>query len=240
MFPLERTHRKRERPGPVGRAALSSAPVTNRPVVANHSAHAVFPLSLLEAMRSLDRPVEDGVDATNHETRTQRLGLSSTVASQIERYQGLARRDARVPFDEVASVFRLVDRRADADLVLADAGRRAARHAARSAGLSFRVLSRATPQVVRSWVGSRGAAKLSRRVFGARLTIGAGRAEAEMAADASPALGFGGRACTFYGAALHELLRFLTGFEGALVHDNCCGRGDPACRWRSLAAEETT
>ncbi len=183
----------------------------------------------------------DGVDAANHETRTQRLGLSSTVASQIERYQGLARRDARVPFEEVASVFRLVDRRAEnADLVLADAGRRAARHAARSAGLPFRVLSRATPRAVRAWLGSRGAAKLSRRIFGARLTIGAGRAEAEMVADTSPAVGFGGRACTFYGAALHELLRFLTGFEGALVHDHCCGRGDPACRWRSLAAEETT
>ena len=59
-------------------------------------------------MRSLDRPVEDGVDATNHETRTQRLGLSSTVASQIERYQGLARRDARVPFEEGRKIAALI------------------------------------------------------------------------------------------------------------------------------------
>ena len=51
MFPLEHAHGKRVRPGPAGRAALSSAPVTTRTVVANHSAHAVFPLSLLEAMR---------------------------------------------------------------------------------------------------------------------------------------------------------------------------------------------
>lgn len=191
-------------------------------------------------MRSLDRPVEDGVDATNHETQAQRLGLSPTVANQIERYREMARRNVPVSFEEVASVFRLVGRRADAELVFADAGRRAARHAARSATYSFRVLHRATPSVIRAWIGSRGAARLSRRIFGVRLAIGGAGAQAEMAPDASPALGFGGRACTFYGAALHELLRFLIGFEGALVHDNCCGRGDPVCRWRSLAAEETT
>lgn len=191
-------------------------------------------------MRSLDRPVEDGVDAANHETRAQRLGLSPTVANQIERYRGMARRNVPVTFEEVASVFRLVGRRADAELVLADAGRRAARHAARSVGLSFRMLHQASPPPIRAWVGSRGATRLSRRIFGVRLAIGGRGAEAEMAPDASPALGFGGQACDFYGAALLELLRFLTGFEGALIHDNCCGRGDPVCRWRSLAAEETT
>ncbi|NNG16502.1 MAG: hypothetical protein HKM89_08475 [Gemmatimonadales bacterium] len=210
------------------------------PEITALSAHAVFPLSLLEAMRSLDRPVEDGIDAANHETKARRLGLSSTVASQIERYRGLAKSEAALPAEEVASVFRLVGRRSDAELVLADAGRRAARHAARSAGLTFRVLRRSAPRGLRSWLGVRDAVRLSRRVFGARLAMGAGGPEAEMEARFSPVLSLGEGACAFHGAALHELLRFLTGFEGALVHESCCGRGDEVCRWRSLAAEEHT
>ena len=206
----------------------------------DHSAHAVFPLSLLEAMRSFDRPVEDGFDATNHETRARRLGLSSTVETQIERYRDLAKGGAALPAEEVASVFRLVGRRADAELVLADAGRRAARHAARSAGLPFRMLRRSAPRGLRSWLGLRDAIRLSRRVFGARLAMGTWGPEAEIGSRFSPALSLGEGACTFHGAALHELLRFLTGFEGAMVHESCCGRGDDVCRWRSLAAEEHT
>jgi hypothetical protein len=212
--------------------------VKSSPAITDHSAHAVFPLSLLEAMRSLDRPVADGVDTTNHETRARRLGLSSTVASQIERYRDLAKSNAALPAEEVASVFRLVARRADAELVLADAGRRAARHAARSAGLPFRVLRRSAPRGLRSWLGLRDTIRLSRRVFGATLAMGTSGLEAEMERRSSPALSLGEGACTFHGAALHELLRFLTGFEGALVHESCRGRGDAVCRWRSLAAEE--
>jgi hypothetical protein len=205
-----------------------------------YSAHAVIPLSLFEAMRSHDRPVADGIDAANHETKARRLGLSTTVASQIERYRGLAKRETALPAEEVASVIRLVARRPDAELVLADAGRRAARHAARSAGLPFRVLRRSGPRGFRSWLGLRDAVRLSRRVFGARLALTDDGPEADMAARFSPALSLGEGACAFHGAALHELLRFLTGFEGALVHESCCGRGDEVCRWRSLAAEEPT
>jgi len=46
-----------------------------------------------------------------------------------------------------------------------------------------------------------------------------------------------GQACSFYGAALAEALRVLTGFEGAMVHTRCRGRGDDTCRWQAAAAE---
>ena len=46
-----------------------------------------------------------------------------------------------------------------------------------------------------------------------------------------------GQACSYYGAALAELLRALTGFEGAMVHARCRGRGDDTCRWLAAAAE---
>ena len=46
-----------------------------------------------------------------------------------------------------------------------------------------------------------------------------------------------GAACAFYGSAYGELLRYLTAFEGAMLHERCRSRGDDACVWRSAAAE---
>jgi hypothetical protein len=46
-----------------------------------------------------------------------------------------------------------------------------------------------------------------------------------------------GSACDFYGAASGELLRRLTGFEGAMLHERCRSRGDGACVWQSATAE---
>ena len=93
---------------------------------------ALLPLSLLEAIRNLDTPVEDGLDELAEEIVVRRLGLSPTVAAQIQRYRAAAEKDATVDIDEVVSVLRLVGRRPDATLVFADAGRRASRYAARS------------------------------------------------------------------------------------------------------------
>ena len=88
---------------------------------------ALIPLSLLEAIRNLDTPVEDGLDELAEEIVVRRLGLSPTVAAQIQRYRQAVERDAPVDQDEVVSVLRLVGRRPDAALAFADAGRRAAR-----------------------------------------------------------------------------------------------------------------
>jgi hypothetical protein len=60
-----------------------------------------------------------------------------------------------------------------------------------------------------------------------------GRIVAAHPAAFSPAAVESGPACTFYGAAVAELLRLLTDFDGAMVHVACRGRGDPACQWRS-------
>ena len=57
--------------------------------------HSILPLAVLEAVRNLDTPVEDGLSEFAEELLVKRLGLSSTVAMQLERYEGLVRRDAR-------------------------------------------------------------------------------------------------------------------------------------------------
>jgi hypothetical protein len=198
---------------------------------------ALLPLSLLEAIRNLDTPVEDGLDELAEEIVVRRLGLSPTVAAQIQRYRAVAERDGTVELDEVVSVLRLVGRRPDAALVFADAGRRAARYAARSRGRSVRTFARVSPSALARRVSLRAAARLARQVFDGELRAPEHDTEVRMT-DPLSILAFpNGAACAFYGSAYGELLRCLTAFEGAMLHDRCRSRGDDACVWRSAAAE---
>lgn len=167
----------------------------------------------------------------------KRLGLSHTVALQIERYQVSASRKQPIPEDEVILIFRLVGRRADAALVYADAGRRAARSAVRTAGAGTRAMLGVLPGGLGRGVGLSAAARLS----GSRLGVGLerhphGRGEA-ITARAMETLatkaGYAGTGCAFYSAALAELLRMTTGFEGAMVHEHCRGAGEAYCSWRA-------
>ena len=198
---------------------------------------ALIPLSLLEALRNLDTPVEDGLDELAEEIVVRRLGLSPTVAAQIQRYRQTAERGGTVDLDEVLSVIRLVGRRPDAPLVFADAGRRAARYAARTWGRSSRTLARLSPKGVGRRITLRGVARLARTIFEGELNSRPPVVEFKMAAPLSIVALPGGEACLFYGSAYLELLRGLTGFEGALLHESCRSRGDGACFWRTATAE---
>jgi hypothetical protein len=198
---------------------------------------ALIPLSLLEAIRNLDTPVEDGLEELADEIAVRRLGLSPTVAAQIQRYRQAAERRVAVDQEESLSVFRLVGRRPDASLVFADAGRRAARYAARNQGRSSRTLARVSPRGMAHRLALRSTARLARAVFGGDLNAGMPAVEISMSDPLSILALPGGEACLFYGSAYLELLRGLTGYEGALLHQHCRSRGDGACLWRSVAAE---
>ena len=212
---------------------LSSAPnPVPKPTVA-----ALIPLSLLEALRNLDTPVEDGMEELAEEIVVRRLGLSPTVAAQIQRYRQTAERGGTVDLDEVLSVIRLVGRRPDASLVFADAGRRAARYTARTRGRSSRTLARMSPTGMALRITLRSVARLARMIFEGDLTSRPPVVEFTMAAPLSIVALPGGEACLFYGSAYLELLRGLTGFEGALLHERCRSRGDDACLWRTATAE---
>jgi predicted hydrocarbon binding protein len=200
---------------------------------------ALIPLSLFEAIRNLDTPVEDGLDELAEEIVVRRLGLSPTVAAQIQRYRQAAERAGSVEVDEAISVLRLVGRRPDAPLVFADAGRRAARHAARRRGRSAHTLAWVTPTGIGQRIALRNAARVARRVFGAELQAGADGlgSEVRMSDPLSISALPDGAACAFYGAAYNELLRSLTGFEGAMEHLRCRGRGDNECVWQAAPVE---
>jgi hypothetical protein len=195
--------------------------------------HSILPLSVLEAVRNLDTPVEDGLAEFADELLVKRLGLSRTVAMQVTEYQALVRRDARVEPVNVEALLRLVGRRPDADLVFADAGRRAARRAARRGVSPLRFVSRAAPRVLGFGVARRAA----RAVLGAELRreqqVPVARVPDALAVRATP----DGAACGLWGAAFTELLRLLAGFEGAMQHVACRATGGPACEWRAAAPD---
>src|SRR5438067_11531295 len=56
--------------------------------------HSIVPLAVLEAVKNLDTPVEDGLSEFAEELLSKRLGLSDTVAMQLREYEGMVRRDA--------------------------------------------------------------------------------------------------------------------------------------------------
>jgi hypothetical protein len=130
---------------------------------------ALIPLSLLEAIRNLDTPLEDGLDELAEEIVVRRLGLSPTVAAQIQRYRQTAERDGSVDVEEVISVLRLVGRRPDAPLVFGDAGRRAARHATRVHARPSWTLSRVSVGGLTRRLAQRSAGHLARRAFDGEL-----------------------------------------------------------------------
>lgn len=199
---------------------------------------AVLPLALLEAMQGLDAPQPDGLDEFHQDLSAKRLGMSRTVAAQIERFADLARSGRRVVADELVALLRLVSRRGDAGLVFTEAGRRAGRHAARDVGMTVRGTRRALPGGLGNAVGFRAARQRADRILGAAMerTDGAPRVTMEHAPSvvATP----DGAACAFYGAAFAELLRQLTDFDGAMLHVRCRARQDAACVWRA-GGEET-
>jgi hypothetical protein len=196
---------------------------------------ALIPLSLLEAIRNLDTPVEDGLDELAEEITARRLGLSPTVAAQIQRYRQTADKRGTVDHDETISVFRLVGRRTDAPLVFADAGRRAARYAAK--GRSTRTLTRLSSGPLARRLARRTISRLARTVFDGEVKGRSAGFEIRMGAPLSIVALPTGEACGFYGAAYQELLRGIAGFEGALVHAACRSRGDSECVWQTAIAE---
>jgi hypothetical protein len=195
--------------------------------------HSIVPLAVLEAVKNLDTPVEDGLTEFADELLVKRLGLSATVTMQLAEFEQLVRKDARVEAAHVEALLRLVGRRPDADLVFADAGRRAARRAVKRMSGVSRLAAHSAPRLF----GHGAARRAARTVLGAELAreqrVPVARVSDPIAIQATP----DGTACGFYGAGLVELLRLLVGYEGAMVHVACRARGGSGCEWRASAPD---
>lgn len=195
--------------------------------------HSIVPLAVLEAIRNLDTPVEDGLAEFADELLSKRLGMSATVAMQVHEYEGLVRRDAQVDPAGVEALLRLVGRRPDADLVFADAGRRAARRAAARTAGAAKWIARTGPRGLGYAVARRAAKIVLHGDLRREQDVPVARVAETLAIRATP----DGAACVLYGAAFTELLRLFANFEGAMVHVTCRGAGGASCEWRAAAPD---
>jgi len=195
--------------------------------------HSIVPLAVLEAIRNLDTPVEDGLGEFADELLIKRFGLSATVRTQLAEYEALVRRDARVAPEHVEALLRLVGRRPDAELVFAEAGRRAARRAVRGLFFGARLVAAAAPRRVGFAVAGHAAGVVLGGDLRREARIPVAGVRDTLALRATP----DGAACALYAAGFAELLRLLAGFEGAMLHTACRGRGADRCEWRAAPSD---
>ncbi|GAC1514857.1 MAG: hypothetical protein NVS1B4_03580 [Gemmatimonadaceae bacterium] len=194
---------------------------------------ALLPLSLLEAVRSVDTPEGDYDAEFVQELRTKRLGLSDTVYSQIRRYSDAVKRKQRITQSEATALARLIGRRPDAEVVFRAAGRHLAREAYQTLSPLTRQLMLGLPALLARPVALRRARRISSRYLNGTLRrLGSSLlldvAESTTAGSAPGAIG-----CTFYEATLRELLRLMIGGSGAVEHIRCSTRGEGVCEWRA-------
>ncbi len=186
-------------------------------------------------MRRQDIPAVDELDEYHVELKARRLGMSRTVAREIDRYLELARRNERVTRDEAVALLQLAGRRGDASLLFAEAGRVAADLAAERVGAVARGTWHVLPAFVRRRVGRALAKRLLRNIFDVELAELEAQLEAStedsVLGEATPQ----GSACALVGSAMAALLRTFIDFEGAVQHESCQALGGPACRWRTTA-----
>lgn len=194
---------------------------------------ALVPLSLLEAVRTVDLP--DGELETEfvEELRTKRFGLSDTVHAQIRRYHEAVKRGQRPPVEEAAGIARLIGRRPDAEAVFREAGRTLARQTyERVSGSSQRML-RLLPTLVARPLALRQVRRIVRRYLGGEVRRVGGSVHLEIrhsvTLDAAPKQA----GCTFYESFLRDLMQRLVDGVGAVEQVRCASRGDSLCEWRA-------
>ncbi|GLC24392.1 hypothetical protein [Roseisolibacter agri] len=193
---------------------------------------ALLPLSLLEGVRAVDRPIEDPETEFVAELRNKRLGLSDTVLAQIRRYAEAVRRGQRTTTDEVVALARLIDRRPDAEVVFREAGRYLAERAYRTIGGTARRGVRALPRFMARPLAARQARRIARRYLGGRVERAGSALVLEVPRPLTLDGTSDGAGCAFYEAGFGELLRLLVGRADAVAHEQCSARGEGRCRWR--------
>ncbi len=194
---------------------------------------ALLPLSFLEAVRSIDSPVEDFEAELVGDLRNKRLGLSDTVYMQIKRFADAVKRGHRTGFDEAAGLAKLLGRRPDAEAVFRVAGRHLASEAYQTIGGLSRRLMLILPSLLARPIALGYTRRMVTRYLNGRISRVGSNVYLEV--DRSVTLDSAPRSigCTYYEAALKESLRLLVNSVGAVEHVRCATRGEGACSWRA-------
>lgn len=208
------------------------ASTESEPPVRSGDVAALLPLSLLESLRTHDRPEEVLEDENLTASLPRRLGLSDVIHTQIRRYEEARRKGRPVPARELVDLLRLVIRRPDAEEILDEAGRdMAGRYMSGANGRGARV-ARVMPRPLARRALARRMRLLARRIAaGAAPEVVPGpvriRLDGSITAEVDP----GAVACNLYTAAFGAVAdRFMR--AGATVsHSRCEARGDEVCEW---------
>jgi predicted hydrocarbon binding protein len=193
----------------------------------------LLPLSLLEAVRTVDLP--DGELETEFvsELRNKRFGLSDTVLAQVKRYSEAVRRNQRPAFDEAVALAKLIGRRPDAEAVFREAGRILARASYKNISPVTRRLMRSLPAILSRPIALRHVRRVAARyAAGGIRRVGSTillEVDASVTRDTAPRLG----GCAYYESVLRELMQLLVGGVGAVEHVRCASRNEGACEWRA-------
>jgi hypothetical protein len=194
---------------------------------------ALLPLSFLEAVRAVDRPVDDLETEFVAELRNKRLGLSDTVHAQIRRYADAARRSRRLESDEVVALARLIGRRPDAEAVFGEAGRMLATRAYASLPGTARRAALRLPGLFARPVALRQMRKVARRYFGGTVTRAGASILLHVPTPVTVESGSGNAGCAYYSAGFATLLGLLLGDSGPVEHVRCLARAEGGCEWRA-------
>src|SRR6476661_301692 len=163
--------------------------------------NAIVPLSLLEAVRSVDIPEGEDVDVEYvQEHRNKRLGLSDTVIAQIRRYKEAMERNQQIAIQEASGIARLIGRRSDAEGIFTRAGNISA---------TTRQIIHLLPGFLARPLAFRQVKKAGEKYLGASVRrVGA---SIVLAVKESVTYGTAPKAigCLYYESALREMLKLL-------------------------------
>src|SRR6478672_78194 len=196
--------------------------------------NAIVPLSLLEAVRSVDIP-EGGEDEVEYvqEHRNKRLGLSDTVIAQIRRYKDAMKRNQPIAIHEASGISRLIGRRPDAENIFTRAGTIVANRIYQLISATTRQIIHLLPGFLARPLAFRQVKRAGEKYLGASVRrVGAsivlGVRESVTYGTAPKAVG-----CLFYESALREMLKLLVNGGGMIDHVHCRERGEDICEWRA-------
>jgi hypothetical protein len=196
--------------------------------------NAIVPLSLLEAVRSVDIPEGEDIDVEYvQEHRNKRLGLSDTVIAQIRRYKEAMKQNRAIAIDEAIGIARLIGRRSDAESIFTRAGTIVANRIYEMISSTRRQIIRLLPGFLARPLAFRQVKKAGEKYFGASVRrVGAsivfGVKESVTIGSAPRAIG-----CLYYESALREMLKLLVNGGGMIDHVRCREKGEDICEWRA-------
>jgi hypothetical protein len=196
--------------------------------------NAIVPLSLLEAVRSVDIPEGEDVDVEYvQEHRNKRLGLSDTVIAQIRRYKDALKRNQPIAIHEASGISRLIGRRPDAENIFMRAGSIVANRIYQMISTTRRQIIHLLPGFLARPLAFRQVKRAGEKYLGASVrrvgaSIVVGVKESVTFETAAKGIG-----CLYYESALRELLRLLVNGGGMIDHVHCRERGEDICEWRA-------